>query len=89
VTDSAKPNDSTVDERIENTLAYCLPSFIAGGLAMKLAPNSHLWSGPAQTIFSIGGLGKTHSEQIRAVSSRLPEGAVAFDSRHLVELALA
>jgi len=109
----AKPNDSTVDERIENTLAglmffgwgvmrltaceaidrwtvpqlvpviihavvgilfltrrpsqlradtltlvYCLPSFIAGGLAMKLAPNSHLWSGPAQTIFLIW-LGKS------------------------------
>ena len=114
MTDSAKPNNSTVDERIENTLAglmffgwavmrftgceaidrwtvpqlvpavihvvvgilfltrhssllradtltlaYCLPSFIAGGLAMKLAPVSHLWSMPAQAVFVIGGLGTT------------------------------
>jgi len=39
------------------TLAACLPSFIAGGMAMKLAPASHLWNGFAQAVFAIGGLG--------------------------------
>ena len=41
------------------TLACCLPSFIAGGMAMKLAPDSHLWSVLAQAVFAIGGLGTT------------------------------
>ncbi len=39
------------------TLACCLPSFVAGGLAMKLAPVSSQWPGYAQAVFAIGGLG--------------------------------
>ncbi len=39
------------------TLALCLPSFIAGGTAMTLAPESHLWPSHSQALFVVGGIG--------------------------------
>lgn len=39
------------------TLLWCLPSFVAGGMAMNLAPDSHLWPVHSQFLFALGALG--------------------------------
>lgn len=49
--------NSSVLQADATTLMWCLPSFVAGGLAMNLAPPSSQWSVISQIVFAVGAMG--------------------------------